>query len=146
MTKPVLFVVAVALVDQENRVLLAQRPTGKDMAGLWEFPGGKVHNGETPEEALCREIREELALDIVPADLTPLTFASHEYERFHLFMPLYLCRNWCGTLTPQEGQAVVWVTENDLEGYAMPPADRPLIAPLLRMMSVYTDGLSHKAH
>jgi 8-oxo-dGTP diphosphatase len=129
-TKPILFVVAVALVDQDHRVLLAQRPAGKDMAGLWEFPGGKVHQDETPEEALCREIKEELALDLSPTDLTPLTFASHVYERFHLFMPLYVCWNWRGILIPQEGQAVVWAAQNELENYAMPPADGPLIAAL----------------
>lgn len=135
MTKPLLFVVAVALIDQENRVLLAQRPPDKDMAGLWEFPGGKVHKGETPEEALCREIKEELALDLLPQDLVPLTFASHAYERFHLFMPLYVCRRWHGVLAPQEGQAVVWATKGDLENYIMPPADRPLVPPLISVMA-----------
>ena len=124
-------VAAVALVDVDGRVLLAQRPEGKTMAGLWEFPGGKVADGETPEAALVRELREELALDIVESCLAPLTFASHAYDEFHLFMPLFACRVWKGTPEPQEGQALKWVRPMDMAQLPMPPADIPLIA-LLR--------------
>jgi 8-oxo-dGTP diphosphatase len=124
-------VAAVALVDVDGRVLLAQRPEGKTMAGLWEFPGGKVAEGETPEAALARELREELALDIVESCLAPLTFASHAYDEFHLFMPLFACRVWKGTPEPQEGQALKWVRPMDMAQLPMPPADIPLIA-LLR--------------
>jgi len=127
---PLVLVVAVALVDVDGRVLLTQRPPGKAMAGLWEFPGGKVHEGETPEAALIRELKEELDIDVAEACLAPLTFASHRYERFHLLMPLYVCRRWNGTLTPREGQALTWVRPARLDDYAMPPADKPLVAVL----------------
>jgi 8-oxo-dGTP diphosphatase len=127
---PVVLVVAVALVDTDGRVLLAQRPAGKSMAGLWEFPGGKVQPGETPEAALIRELKEELDIDVTEACLAPLTFASHRYERFHLLMPLYVCRRWNGIVTPREGQALAWVRAQKLDRYEMPPADKPLIAAL----------------
>jgi len=127
---PIVLVSAVALVDADGRVLLAQRPPGKAMAGLWEFPGGKVHDGETPEAALIRELKEELGIDVKEACLAPLTFASHRYETFHLLMPLYVCRRWDGTVTPQEGQAVKWVRPQQLGDYPMPPADTPLVAML----------------
>src|SRR5437762_10389270 len=107
--KPIVLVTAVALIDADSRVLLAQRPEGKPMAGLWEFPGGKVHDGETPEAALVRELHEELGIDTARSCLAPFTFASHRYERFHLLMPLYLCRRWGGTPTPREGQELAWV-------------------------------------
>ncbi len=126
----VLLVAAVALVDTDGRVLLAQRPEGKSMAGLWEFPGGKVHDGETPEAALIRELREELAIDTVESCLAPFTFASHRYEDFHLLMPLYLCRVWQGTPVAQEGQALAWVRPLRMRDYPMPPADKPLVAML----------------
>ena len=126
----VLLVAAVALVDTDGRVLLAQRPEGKSMAGLWEFPGGKVHDGETPEAALIRELREELAIDTVESCLAPFTFASHRYEDFHLLMPLYLCRVWQGTPMAQEGQALAWVRPIRMRDYPMPPADKPLVAML----------------
>ena len=129
--KPILLVAAAALVDIDNRVLIAQRPEGKSMAGLWEFPGGKVHDGETPEAALVRELAEELGIDVCEECLAAFTFASHSYERFHLLMPLYLCRRWEGEITPREGQAVKWVRANRLADYPMPPADIPLI-PMLR--------------
>jgi 8-oxo-dGTP diphosphatase len=127
---PVILVVAVALVDADGRVLLAQRPAGKTMAGLWEFPGGKVQPDEAPEAALIRELKEELGIDVTEACLAPLTFASHRYERFHLLMPLYVCRRWSGIVTPREGQALTWVRAAKLEQYEMPPADRPLVAAL----------------
>lgn len=125
---PTLLVVAVALVDVDGRVLIAQRPEGKSMAGLWEFPGGKVDPGETPEAALIRELKEELGIDTAESCLAPLTFASHRYETFHLLMPLYACRRWIGTVTPREGQAIKWVRPVRLGDYPMPPADVPLIA------------------
>jgi len=128
--KPTLLVAAVALIDSENRVLLARRPEGKPLAGLWEFPGGKVAPGETPEEALIRELREELGIDVSAACLGPFTFASHTYEKFHLLMPLYLCRRWQGQVTAMEGQALAWVRPVRLGDYAMPPADIPLVAML----------------
>jgi 8-oxo-dGTP diphosphatase len=126
-----LLVSAVALVDADGRILLAQRPEGKDMAGLWEFPGGKVKDDETPEEALVRELKEELGIETSVACLSPVAFASHAYEKFHLMMPLYLCRNWKGTVHPHEGQAIKWVKPCDLKNYPMPPADEPLIHLLL---------------
>jgi len=126
MTQSVLFVSAVALIDAQGRVLLAQRPQGKHMAGLWEFPGGKVHDNETPEEALVREMKEELDLTVAVSDLAPLTFASHAYEAFHLFMPLYLCRAWQGEPRAMEGQNLAWVLPQDFDTYPMPPADGPL--------------------
>lgn len=128
--KPLLLVVAVALVDSDGRVLIARRPPGKSMAGLWEFPGGKVMAGETPEAALVRELKEELGVDTRGSCLAPLTFASHAYDDFHLLMPLYACRVWRGTPTPHEGQELAWVEPKRLFDYPMPPADLPLI-PLL---------------
>lgn len=130
MANPTLLVVACALVDVDGRVLIAQRPEGKAMAGLWEFPGGKVDDGETPEEALIRELREELGIDTKQACLAPLTFASHAYDDFHLLMPLYVCRRWWGTVTAHEHQALKWVRPLALKDYPMPPADEPLIAML----------------
>jgi 8-oxo-dGTP diphosphatase len=122
--------VAVALVDADGRVLLAERPAGKPMAGLWEFPGGKVHQGETPEAALIRELKEELGIDVTASCLAPFTFASHGYEDFHLLMPLYVCRRWQGMVSPHEGQRLTWVRPERLADYPMPPADRPLVAML----------------
>lgn len=124
---PLILVVAVALVDADGRVLLAQRPPGKSMAGLWEFPGGKLEAGETPETALIRELREELGIDVSAACLAPVTFASHAYEKFHLLMPLYVCRRWKGDITAREGQTLAWARPQQLGDYAMPPADKPLI-------------------
>jgi len=129
--KPILLVAAVGLIDPEGRVLLARRPEGKPLAGLWEFPGGKVRPGETPEAGLIRELREELGIDVAAACLAPFAFASHGYEAFHLLMPLFLCRRWEGRVTALEGQALAWVRPQRLGDYAMPPADRPLVA-LLR--------------
>jgi 8-oxo-dGTP diphosphatase len=131
---PVVLVVAVALIDADGRVLLAQRPEGKAMAGLWEFPGGKVLPGEPPEAALIRELKEELGIDVAEACLAPLTFASHRYESFHLLMPLYVCRRWNGIVAAQEGQALAWVRPQKLDQYAMPPADKPLVAMLLDLL------------
>jgi 8-oxo-dGTP diphosphatase len=129
--KKLLLVAACALIDTDTRVLLARRPEGKKMAGLWEFPGGKVKPGETPEAALIRELREELGIDVAETCLAPFTFASHAYETFHLLMPLYLCRRWEGFVRPLEGQALAWVRPQKLSDYEMPPADKPLV-PLLR--------------
>lgn len=126
-----LLVSAVALIDVDGRVLLAQRPAGKSLAGLWEFPGGKVEAGETPEAALIRELREELGIETKESCLAPLTFASHSYDDFHLLMPLFACRRWQGIPTPREGQTLAWVRARDLRDYPMPPADIPLI-PILR--------------
>ncbi len=126
--KPVVLVAAVALIDVDGRVLLARRPEGKTMAGLWEFPGGKVDAGETPEAALVRELREELAIDTRESCLAPLSFASHDYEDFHLLMPLYVCRVWRGEMTPLEGQELAWVRPVRIADYPMPPADAPLAA------------------
>jgi 8-oxo-dGTP diphosphatase len=127
----ILLVSAVALIDADGRVLLAQRPPGKSLAGLWEFPGGKVDPGETPEAALIRELREELGIETKASCLAPLTFASHTYEDFHLLMPLFACRRWEGIATAQEGQTLAWVPPARLRDYPMPPADIPLI-PILR--------------
>lgn len=127
----VVLVSAVALIDPDGRILLAQRPEGKSMAGLWEFPGGKIESGETPEQALIRELQEELGIDTWESCLAPLTFASHSYEKFHLLMPLFACRKWNGTPESKEGQALKWVRANQLKDYPMPPADIPLI-PILR--------------
>jgi 8-oxo-dGTP diphosphatase len=129
--KPIVLVVAAALVDRDNRVLIARRPEGKPMAGLWEFPGGKMDAGETPEQALVRELREELDIEVCDTCLAPFTFASHAYEAFHLLMPLFLCRNWEGDVTPREGQETAWVRAMRLADYPMPEADKPLI-PWLR--------------
>jgi 8-oxo-dGTP diphosphatase len=127
----VLLVVAAALIDAEGKILLARRPEGKKMAGLWEFPGGKMDAGETPEAALVRELHEELGIEVSPTDLAPFVFASHAYEKFHLLMPVFLCRRWQGRPKPREGQALAWVAPDRLVEYPMPPADRPLI-PMLR--------------
>jgi 8-oxo-dGTP diphosphatase len=132
--KPIILVAAVALIDADNRVLIAQRPEGKAMAGLWEFPGGKVEAGETPEEALIRELEEELSIEVKEPCLAPLTFASHAYDGFHLLMPLYLCRRWEGLVIPREGQAVKWVRPGRLRDHPMPPADAPLVAMLLDVL------------
>jgi len=127
----VILVSAVALIDADGRVLLAQRPEGKSLPGLWEFPGGKVEPGESPEAALIRELKEELDIDTWSSCLAPLTFASHSYPDFHLLMPLFACRKWDGTVRGQEGQQLAWVKPEKLREYPMPPADLPLI-PILR--------------
>ena len=124
-------VAACALIDADGRVLIAQRPQGKSMAGLWEFPGGKVESGEMPEETLIRELKEELGIDVKQECLAPLTFASHRYPDFHLLMPLYLCRKWEGRPWPREHQELKWVHPRQLSNYPMPPADAPLV-PMLR--------------
>ena len=131
MSARIVLVSAVALIDRDGRVLLAQRPEGKSMAGLWEFPGGKVEPDETPEAALIRELQEELGIGTWESCLAPLTFASHAYERFHLLMPLFVCRKWEGTPHPREGQTLAWADPKRLRDYPMPPADLPLI-PVLR--------------
>jgi 8-oxo-dGTP diphosphatase len=128
--KPITLVVACALVDEDNRVLIARRPEGRHMGGLWEFPGGKVEPGELPEEALMRELGEELGIDITASCLAPLTFASHGYDGFHLLMPLYVCRQWDGEVEARDGQELAWVRPNRLNEYDMPPADEPLKATL----------------
>ena len=130
-----LLVVAVALIDADNRILLAQRPQGKTLAGLWEFPGGKVEPGERPEQALIRELHEELGIEVKDACLAPLTFASHAYDDFHLLMPLYVCRRWQGFVTAREGQGLKWVLARDLRDYSMPPADEPLIPALVELLA-----------
>ena len=127
-------VVACALVDVDKRVLIAQRPEGKALAGLWEFPGGKIEPGERPEATLIRELREEIGISVKEACLAPLTFASHAYPDFHLLMPLYVCRRWEGTVTPREGQTLAWVRPNRLRDYEMPPADVPLISHLTTLL------------
>jgi 8-oxo-dGTP diphosphatase len=127
-------VAACALVDPDVRVLIAQRPIGKPMAGLWEFPGGKIERNERPEDTLIRELREELGIVVDAACLAPLTFASHAYPDFHLLMPLYVCRRWQGTATALEGQTIAWVRPNRLRGYPMPPADEPLISHLMQLL------------
>jgi len=130
----ILLVVAVALIDADDRVLIAQRPEGKALAGLWEFPGGKIDAGERPEEALIRELREELGITVKEACLAPLTFASYAYPEFHLLMPLYVCRRWEGFVQSREGQALKWVRPRELRQYPMPPADEPLIPPLVELL------------
>jgi len=132
--KVVVLVAACALVDPDTRVLIAQRPTGRPMAGLWEFPGGKVEAGERPETTLIRELREELGIIVEEQCLAPLTFASHSYPDFHLLMPLYVCRRWQGTATALERQNLAWVRPNRLRDYPMPPADEPLIAHLMTLL------------
>ena len=134
MAVKLVLVAAAALVDPDGRVLITRRPEGKSMAGLWEFPGGKVEPGETPEETLIRELKEELDIDTSVSCLAPLTFASHGYPDFHLLMPLYVCRRWQGIVRPTEGQATKWVRARDLRSYDMPPADLPLIAPLIELL------------
>ena len=126
MSGKLLLVVAAALFDREGRILLAQRPPGKQLAGLWEFPGGKLEDGETPEAALVRELREELSIEVNENDLKPLTFASFAYPDFHLMMPLYGCESWSGEISPREGQAIAWVEKHRLKTYPAPPADIPL--------------------
>jgi 8-oxo-dGTP diphosphatase len=130
----IVLVAACALIDPDGRVLLAQRPEGKSMAGLWEFPGGKVEAGERPEDTLIRELREELGIVIREECLAPLTFASHGYPDFHLLMPLYVCRRWEGTVTALEAQALTWVRPNRLRDYKMPPADEPLVSHLMTLL------------
>jgi 8-oxo-dGTP diphosphatase len=130
----VVLVVACALIDIDGRVLIAERPPGRPLAGLWEFPGGKVEAGERPEETLIRELKEELGIVVSEACLAPLTFASHTYPDFHLLMPLYVCRRWEGTATAQEGQRLRWVRANQLRNYPMPPADEPLISHLTTLL------------
>jgi 8-oxo-dGTP diphosphatase len=126
--KPILLVAAAALIDTDGRVLICQRPEGKQLAGLWEFPGGKVETGETPEACLIRELDEELGIQVTNACLAPFVFASHAYETFHLLMPLYLCRRWSGQVVRKEHAALKWVRPNQLSDYPMPPADEPLVA------------------
>lgn len=132
--KPVLFVVAAAILDADGRVLIAQRPEGKSMAGLWEFPGGKVGDGEAPEFALMRELKEELDIDTRPCCFSPIAFASHAYDDFHLVMPLFVCRVWKGRVQGREGQSFKWVRHVDLYDYPMPDADKPLVAQLQELL------------
>ena len=134
MSVKVVLVAACALIDADGRVLIAQRPEGKTMAGLWEFPGGKVDPGERPEDALIRELKEELGIVVKEACLAPLTFASHAYETFHLLMPLYICRRWDGTPVAREGQKLAWARATKLREYPMPPADLPLIPHLEELL------------
>lgn len=134
MSTKVVLVAACALVDADGRVLLAQRPAGKAMAGLWEFPGGKVEQGERPEQSLIRELKEELGIVVSEACLAPLTFASHSYPDFHLLMPLYICRRWEGTVAALEDQKLAWVKPNRLRDYEMPPADVPLVSHLMTLL------------
>jgi 8-oxo-dGTP diphosphatase len=132
---PLVLVAACALVDADQRVLLSQRPAGKPMAGLWEFPGGKIETGETPEASLIRELKEELGITVKEACLAPLSFASHGYATFHLLMPLFICRRWEGMVQALEGQALKWVEPRRLRDYPMPPADIPLIPALVEILS-----------
>ena len=134
MSAKVVLVAACALIDADGRVLIAERPAGKPMAGLWEFPGGKVDPGERPEDALIRELHEELGIVVKEACLAPLTFASHTYEDFHLLMPLYVCRRWEGTVTAREHARLAWVRPNRLRDYPMPPADAPLVPHLVSLI------------
>ena len=129
-----LLVAAVALIDRDNRVLISQRPRGKPLEGLWEFPGGKLNADEGPELALIRELREELGIEVKPDCLAPLTFASYAYDDFHLLMPLYVCRRWEGFVKPLDGQALKWARAKDLRNYPMPPADAPLIPYLMDLL------------
>jgi 8-oxo-dGTP diphosphatase len=130
----IVLVVACAMVDADNRVLITRRPEGKALAGLWEFPGGKVESGETPEDALIRELHEELGVIVKQACLAPLTFTSHRYDKFHLLMPLYVCRRWEGQVGAREGQEIAWVRPSRLRDYPMPPADEPLIPHLIDLL------------
>jgi 8-oxo-dGTP diphosphatase len=130
----IVLVAACALIDVDGRVLIAQRPQGKAMAGLWEFPGGKIEDGEQPEQTLIRELREELGIVVSEACLAPLTFASHSYTDFHLLMPLYVCRKWQGTVAALEGQQLAWEKPNKLRDYEMPPADVPLVSHLMALL------------
>ena len=134
MSVKLVLVAACALIDADGRVLIAERPSGRSIAGLWEFPGGKVEAGETPEATLIRELKEELGIDVKEACLAPLTFASHSYDDFHLLMPLFICRRWQGTVTPLEGQQLAWVRAHRLRSYPMPPADEPLVAHLIALL------------
>lgn len=134
MSTTIVLVAACALIDADGRVLLAERPAGKSMAGLWEFPGGKVESGERPEQTLIRELKEELGIDVSEPCLAPLTFASHAYPDFHLLMPLYICRRWEGMISPREGQKLVWVKPNQMRDYKMPPADEPLVSHLMSLL------------
>lgn len=134
MSLKLVLVAACALIDVDGRVLIAQRPEGKPMAGLWEFPGGKIEQGEWPEETLIRELEEELGISVSEPCLAPLTFASHAYPDFHLLMPLFVCRRWEGTVTPLEGQKLAWVRPNRLKEYEMPPADVPLVSHLMALL------------
>ena len=133
--RSIILVAAAALLDRNDRVLISRRPQGKPMAGLWEFPGGKVDDGETPEAALIRELDEELGIHVSEGCLTPLTFASHGYDEFHLLMPLYVCQKWDGTVTPCEGQQLKWVHPASLGDYDMPPADKPLVAVVQNLLA-----------
>ena len=132
--REILLVAACALLDPDGRVLIAQRPAGKTMAGLWEFPGGKVEAGERPEDTLIRELEEELGIVVDEQCLAPLTFASHSYPEFHVLMPLYVCRRWNGTVAPHEGQRLAWARPRELRKYPMPPADEPLISHLVGLL------------
>ena len=134
MSVKLVLVAACALVDADGRVLIAQRPAGRPMAGLWEFPGGKVEAGERPEDTLIRELKEELGIIVDEACLAPLAFASHSYPQFHLLMPLYVCRRWQGTVMALEGQKLAWVRPNRLREYPMPPADEPLVSHLMTLL------------
>ncbi len=134
MSVKIVLVAACALIDPDGRVLLAQRPEGKSMAGLWEFPGGKVEPGERPEDTLIRELHEELGIVVREECLAPLAFASHSYPDFHLLMPLYVCRRWEGTVAAKEGQGLTWVRPNRLRDYKMPPADEPLVSHLMTLL------------
>lgn len=133
---PIVLVAACALIDESGRVLIAKRPEGKSLAGLWEFPGGKVEPGETPEAALVRELAEELSIEVTVSRLVPLTFASHAYPRFHLLMPVYACWRWQGRVSSIEGQELAWVMPDELSAYPMPPADEPLKVALPQLLSV----------